>query len=480
MDEVDLRLIATISYIIVDVCIRVGLIFYVPRGRKPGAAMAWLLAIFFLPGLLGIILYLIIGTTRPSRLRRSRQAIVNSRILNSRHVSQLKVVRDGRIAPLLTLNQKLSKFPGSMGNDATIHSDYLETIQRITKDVRKANHYIYIESYVFEMDSVTEPLLIALERAVQRGVAVYVLFDAVGSHKYKNNRKMKKRFTAIGVHWHSMLPVSLIPGKYSRPDLRNHRKLIAIDNTVAYIGSLNLIDPHYQRKDSIIYEEMVARLQGPIVADTAAIIAGDWYTETANAILHFQQCPQPTIKGKQLMQLVPSGPAYKNENNLKLFLQLIYMAKKQIVITNPYLVPTEPLMAALVSAAQRGVRVVIINSEAVDQWMVGHAQRSYYLELLNAGIELYLHNAPVLLHSKHITIDDDVAIIGSSNMDVRSFELNYECILAIYDKKTVRQLKTQQRRNLKNSYRLTHTIWRRRSVWSQFLDSVARLTSALQ
>lgn len=479
MNIESIHIILVAALFIIDYAIRLFLLFYIPKGRKPTAAMAWLLAIFLLPSFIGFILYVIIGTTRPSRLRRQRQAVVNSRILASEHHGKAKRQSD-RIASLIALSEKLSKFPASEGNAISVHADYNQTIKKITQDVKKASHYIYIESYILELDDITEPLFVAMEEAVRRGVDVYVLFDAFGSHKYRNNRRMKKRLTKAGIRWQSLLPIKLVPGKYSRPDLRNHRKLIAIDNKVAYIGSLNLIDAHYQRRDDIVYEEMVARMEGPIVTNTAAIIAGDWYGETSEKVDHFQKCPQPVVVGSQLLQIVPSGPAYKNENNLKLFLSLIYKAKKRIVITNPYLVPTEPLLTALVSAAQRGVEVVIINSEAIDQWMVGHAQRSYYQELLDAGVEIYLHNAPTLLHSKHITVDNDIAIIGSSNMDVRSFELNYECILAIYDEKVVRQLKAHQARNLANSYRLTDAIWSRRSLWNQLLDSIARLTSALQ
>ncbi len=470
----------TITIIALDWVIRLTLLFYIPRGRKPTAATAWLLAIFLLPGLIGLLLFAIIGTTRPSRLRRKRQAIINAKVLASQHHTPKDASYPDRIEPFIRLNRNLSKFPASAGNSSELYTDYLATITRITADVKRAKHYVYIESYILSFDEVTAPLFDAMEQAAMRGVAVYVLFDAFGSRKFRNRRYMKKMLYYASVHWRAMLPISLVPGKYSRPDLRNHRKLIAIDNQVAYIGSLNLVEPRYERKDAIIYEELVTRMKGPIVAHVAAIIAGDWYSETDEAILHFQDMATTIQKTDQLMQIVPSGPAYKNENNLKLFLDLIYSAKKKIVITNPYLVPGEPLLTALITAAQRGVEVTILNSEAVDQWMVGHAQRSYYAQLLGAGITLYLHHAPQLLHSKHITIDDDIAVIGSSNMDVRSFELNYECSLVIYDKRVVKQLAGVQARNISHSYALTPALWKKRSLRDSFLDSVARLTSALQ
>ena len=471
--------VITLVAFIIDIALRIFLIFYVPRGRKPTAATAWLLAIFLIPGIFVLILFGIIGTTRPSRTRRKRQAIINAKVLSSQQSITQNSFND-EIDPFIHLSRNLSKFPAVWGNRSSLHDNYIETIERITRDVAKAKHYVYIESYILSLDVVTEKLFEAMEQAVTRGVVVYVLFDSFGSRNFKHTRAMKRRMTKAGIRWKPMLPISLVPGKYSRPDLRNHRKLIAIDNTTGYIGSLNLIEPRYERKDDIIYEELVLRTEGPIAAHTAAIIAGDWYSETAEILKHFRETPKHTAETGQLMQMIPSGPAYKNENNLKLFLSLIYSAKKKIVITNPYLVPGEPLLMALITAAQRGIDVTILNSEAVDQWMVGHAQRSYYMQLLNAGIHLYLRHAPTLLHSKHITIDNDIAIIGSSNMDVRSFELNYECSLAIYDSAVVKKLQKIQTRNISESYLLTKTIWKKRGAWSLFLDSVARLTSALQ
>jgi len=467
------------TIIVIDWIIRIYLIFHVPRGRKPTAATAWLLAIFLLPGIIGWLLYVIIGSTTLSKQRRARQITINSLVADAAK-QHIKHTLPDSIRSFTTLNQNLSQFPVTGGNAMTVITDYGAIISRIVDDIDQSRYYVYIESYITALDHGTEPLFQALERAVGRGVKVYVLFDAIGSRKFSSYKLMRDRLSDHGIKWRTMLPLSLIPHRYNRPDLRNHRKLIAIDNRAAYIGSLNLIEPRYERKDDIIYEELTARLEGPIVIHTAGIIAGDWYSETGDSIRHFNTIPQIKPTGSLIMQMLPSGPTYKNENNLKLFIDLIYAAKKTIVITNPYLVPTEPLLMALITAAQRGVSVTIINSEAVDQWMVAHAQRSYYQELLSAGVNIYLHKSPVLLHSKHITIDDDIAVIGSSNMDVRSFELNFECSLVIYDKTAVKMLEKMHRTNLAHSSKLTIAVWQHRRVWDSFLDSVARLTSALQ
>lgn len=468
----------TIIVFVIDWAIRLALVFYIPRGRKPTAATAWLLAIFILPGILGLFLYFLIGNTRPSRLRRERQTELNRKILETRPARAPSY--PAAIEPFIRLNRNLSKFQAVYGNKGTILPEYLAIIEHIVRDVKAAKHYIYIESFALALDSVTEPLFEAMEQAADRGVAVYVLFDTIGSHKYDRRLEMERRLRYSAIKWRGMLPISISFKRYSRPDLRNHRKLIAIDNSVAYIGSLNLIHPRYERKDDIIYEELAMRMQGPIVQHVATTIAGDWYSETAEILTEYMELPIQKAKGKQLMQLLPSGPAYKNENNLKLFVDLIYSAKKRIVITNPYLVPTEPLLIALVTAAQRGVEVVIINSEAIDQRWVGHAQRSYYMQLLNAGVQIYLHKAPVLLHSKHLTIDNGIAVIGSSNMDVRSFELDYECSIVIYDKHVVSRLRAVQKHDLSRSTRLTRAVWKKRGFRDLFFDSIARLTSALQ
>lgn len=350
----------------------------------------------------------------------------------------------------------------------------------MTNKIDEAKEYVYVEFFIMALDDTTRPFFAAMERAVQRGVDVYVLFDYIGSRKCPHFRKMKQHLDAIGVSWRPILPLRLRPSQYNRPDLRNHRKIVVIDNTDAYIGSLNMIDKTYHRKDDLSYIELVAHLQGPSVNELAAVFAGDWYNETNDTLEHFMQNSAMSSNGDASVQIVPSGPDYPYENNLKYIVTLIQNAKTSIHITNPYLVPDEPLLNALVTASLRGVHVSVLNSEAMDQWMVGHAQRSYYEELLRAGVQIALYKKPQLVHEKYMSIDDEVAIIGSSNLDRRSFELDHECIAAVYDTKTAKALTRHHRDFLKRSSPVTLSNWMKRSAWHVFLDSVARLTSALQ
>jgi cardiolipin synthase A/B len=485
MSEHDYQMIAwaiTAVIYVADFIIRICLLVYIPKNRKPTAAMAWLLLIFIIP-LFGTILFFILGSTKLSRRRRRQQIQVNQML--KRYTKQLR--RKGLSTKLSTphdiqakLAESLTSFAPTRHNRITIMSGYDNLIEELVQKVNLAKEYVYVEFYILAMDESTEPFFQALEAAVQRGVSVRVLFDAWGSKKFPHFRAMMRRLTDGGIAWHKILPVSFNPRKYNRIDLRNHRKIVVIDNTHAYIGSFNMIDKTYHRKDTISYIELVAHLQGPSVNDAAAVFASDWYLETGEFLHHFMKNPTPATKGGSVVQIVPSGSTYPYQNNLRLFNSLIQSARKSVIITNPYLVPDESLLGALISAAQRGVRVSILNSEAMDQWMVGHAQRSYYEELIKAGAVISLYKKPQLVHEKFMSIDDQVAVIGSSNLDIRSFELNLECVVVAYDAKTARLLTKHHDKLRENAHQVHLEAWKRRSVWQSFLDSIARLTSALQ
>ena len=233
-----------------------------------------------------------------------------------------------------------------------------------------------------------------------------------------------------------MLPLRPLKGQFQRPDLRNHRKLMVVDGRVGFMGSQNLIEPGYNKPKNHAagreWVELVARIDGPTVNALRAVFAQDWYIETHER-LGDEITPDTVIAHPDGIagQVLPSGPGYATENNLRLFTALIYSAQRRISLTSPYFVPDEPLLYAVTTAARRGVDVELFVSEEGDQFMVFHAQCSYYAALLEAGVRIYLYPAPAVLHSKHFSIDDDVAVIGSSNMDMRSFALNYEVSLML-------------------------------------------------
>lgn len=474
--------IITWTILAIDLVIRLALILYIPKNRKPSAALAWLLAIFVAP-LLGTLLFLILGSTRLSRERRDRQPAVERslRALSKtfRTAGHTKQV-EGSFAQTSLLGEALGGLSPIGGNEVEILNGYDSLIAAMTQRVTAAQHYVYLEFFIIAQDAETEAFIGALEQAAGRGVAVYVLFDWFGSRKFAHYHSLKRRFKRAGIHYSAMLPISLRPRRYSRPDLRNHRKIVAIDNYSAFVGSLNMIEATYARKDAIHYTELVAHMTGPVASEAAAIVASDWFLETGEAIRHHLTLPVARTAGSVVTQMVPSGPGYAYQNNLKLFVSLIYRSTRSIQITNPYFVPDETLIAAITAASKRGVKVSILNSQAMDQWMVGHAQRSYYEQLLEAGIDIRLFPAPELIHSKYMVIDDEVAVVGSSNLDIRSFELNLENSTVFYDSATARTLSRLHKKDLRRSTPLTLAKWKKRPLHKTFLDSLARLTSDLQ
>jgi len=298
-----------------------------------------------------------------------------------------------------------------------------------------------------------------------------------------------KKLSATKIDWHPMLPIQPLKGKFRRPDLRNHRKLMVVDGRVGFTGSLNVTERGYNKpknhKAGREWVELMMRLHGPVVAALEAVFNGDWYAET-NEMLDAQVVPVseepagPNVLRNVECQVVPSGPGFVTENNLRLFTTLLYQARKRISLTSPYFVPDESLLYAVTSAVQRGIPVELFVSEQSDQFMVGHAQASYYRALLEAGVTIYLYPPPWILHSKFFSIDDDVAVVGSSNMDMRSFALNYEISTLLVGPEITAKVREVEDMYREISRPLTLEEWDQRSPRLTYVDNVMRLTAALQ
>ncbi len=278
---------------------------------------------------------------------------------------------------------------------------------------------------------------------------------------------------SAGVEVRSMLPVGLFRQNAARFDLRNHRKVIVIDGHIGYIGSQNIADPAFVK--NYPNEELVARVTGPIVSQLQAVFLADHYLETEKVLDREELFPDLEPTGNSVAQLVPSGPGYGQENGRDLIISMLYEARQRVVIVTPYFVPDEPFLQAICSAGQReNVEVHLVVSKHANQLITQLAQRSYYDDLLEAGVQIHLYR-PHFLHAKLLTIDDDVALLGSTNMDIRSFALNAEINLLIYDRAVVQQLKAIQGSYFANSERLTPESWQKRSVFAKIAQNTARL-----
>jgi cardiolipin synthase len=477
--------------VLADLAIRIAALIIVPRERKPTAAMAWLLAIFLIP-FVGIILFLLIGKAKLPRKRMERQLEINRIIAQRSADIDLRLgdaVWPKWFASLVRQNTVLGALPAIGGNDAELIGEYQTSIDRMTVDLDGAERWIHVEFFIVAFDDTTRGFFAAMERAVQRGVTVRLLMDYIASRKVPVHAATVAELDRIGVQWAYLLPFRPFKGQSQRPDLRNHRKLVVVDGRVAYTGSQNLIardydSPKNQKRD-LMWQELVVRLTGPTVTAVNAVFLSDWYAETDEVLLDREHVPAAGIPvvptGTQVVcQIVPSGPAYEQENNLRMFLGLVNAAQERVIITSPYFVPDEAMMYAITSARLRGLEVQLFVSEIGDQGSVWHAQRSYYGALLRAGVRIFLYPGPYILHAKHLSIDDDVAVIGSSNMDIRSFALNFEISLLVRGASFVSALREVEAGYRAIGRELTLDEWKREPASATFLDGVARLTSALQ
>ncbi|KGJ78542.1 cardiolipin synthase [Cryobacterium roopkundense] len=472
---------------IIDFAVRIVAIIVVPRNRRPMSGMAWLLTIFFIP-YVGVLLFLLIGYRTLPKKRLAKQEEINRFIRESTEGME-RVDRDqpwpSWLESVVELNRNLGAMPLVGDNRASLLGEYQESIDTMIADIDAARKYVHVEFYILSLDTTTAPFFDALENAVTRGVTVRVLMDHIQSMRKPGFRQTKQRLTDAGVSWELMLPVQPLRGKWQRPDLRNHRKLLIVDGLVGFMGSQNIIDRSYNMRRNIRrglqWKDLMTRVEGPIVLGLNAIFITDWYSETDELLTRDVEPTVPNLGLEGLdCQVVPSGPGFKGENNLRLFLAMLYYAQDRIIITSPYFVPDEAMAYAITTATQRGIHVELFVSEIGDQALVYHAQRSYYEELLTAGVHIYMYQAPYILHAKHFTIDEDVAVIGSSNMDMRSFSLNMEVSLMVRGKSFVQDLRKMEDGYRANSTELTLETWLKQPLRSTVLDNLARLTSAVQ
>jgi cardiolipin synthase A/B len=480
--------IVAVALTVLNVLICLAALGVVPGNRKPSTGMAWLILVLAVP-FLGLIAFFFFGTTRVDRHRHEKQRQVNDEI-HARTTAMAALTESNPglayVASVARLNRNLGALPGVAGNHAVFFEDYHESIAAMAAEVDTAREFVHVQFYITAWDDVTEPFFAALVRATERGVKVRLLFDHLGSRGIPVYKDLLRRLDETKIEWHPMMPIQPLKGRWRRPDLRNHRKILVVDGRVAFAGSQNLIEPGYDKpKNHQLgreWVELTTRVEGPVVAELNAVFLTDWYSETDeildDTIAGFGRAGGTV--GDLTVQVVPSGPGFVSENNLRMFTVLLYSAQRRISITSPYFVPDESLLYAVTTAPQRGIDVELFVSEAADQFMVHHAQSSYYQALLKAGVRIYLYPAPYVLHSKHFTIDDDVAVIGSSNMDMRSFSLNYEVSLMMLGGDVVARMRKVEDHYRSLSRELTLEEWGQRSFGAKYVDNVMRLTSALQ
>jgi cardiolipin synthase len=394
--------------------------------REPASRLAWILAIFALP-IAGVVLYLLLGETRISGPRRTRGKEINARLPRPPGNYECGGEAGGAHWAPFALARTVNHLDSTSGNSARLAADSNAAIDEMVADVDAAREIVHGCFYIWLADNNGLKLKDAFMRAAKRGVRVRLLADALGSRRLIRSdhwRDMRES----GCEARVALPVgnplwTVIRG---RVDLRNHRKLMVVDNRIAWCGSQNCADPEFRIKPRYApWVDIMSRWEGPVALHCQYLFVSDWIAEGGEEITDLLTGPLPSASGSIVAQVLGTGPTAEFDAMPACFSELIHSAREELVVTTPYFVPDEQLLFALTSAARRGVRTLMLFPRRNDNWIVAGASRSYYKDLIDAGAEIYEFK-PGLLHAKTMVVDGCTGLIGSANLDRRSFELNFE------------------------------------------------------
>lgn len=460
--------------------IRIGMVPVVLRRRfQPVTSLAWLTLIFFLP-LAGLVVYLLVGVSYLGRRRaRTHRQVVGGSPLPERlarmYRERPEVLPEQRT--MIIQAEQISGNPILGGNRVQMISDTGELVKSLVADIDAAEHHAHLLFYIFWPDAVGMRVIEALKRAAQRGVTCRLIADATGSRPLFRSAAVGEMRQA-GVEVIAALPAAPWRRKLARLDLRNHRKIAVIDGHCAYTGSHNIVVEDYGNKRAGRWVDLGARLTGPVVAQLQIAFLDDWAFETGRRLDDDALYPDLDSVGHVPAQVVPTGPSHEAETFRWVLLAALNSAQSRIILTTPYLIPDEPTVLALAMAADRGVEVDVVVPRRSDHPLVEAAGRWYYEQLLEHGIKLHLYRDG-MLHAKTITVDDAFALLGSANLDIRSFYLNFEINVLLYGPEITAQLRFAQRQYLAASDPLHLNEWRNRPLLRQYVESAAALFSPI-
>lgn len=464
----------TIAYfIIITICI----IVIVSENRNPIRSIAWIIALIALPGI-GLLFYLFFGRSMKGKhliSRHNKRRMLNNISTNRINLRELDITEEDR--QLIKLAYAVNHSPLYINNTIDIFTDGRSKFEALINDLENARQSIYLQYYIFEDDSLGRRISEILTRKADEGITVKVIYDHVGSFSAPNHffRRMRQK----GVDTHPFFRVTF-PQLANRINWRNHRKIVVIDNSIGYIGGMNIAERYLTGlKDGAEWRDTHFRLQGDIVQALIYSFAIDWYfLKEPDSELQLKAADNSEISNDCAMQLVTSGPIDQWGNIAMCFLKAISGAKKSIFIQTPYFLPTDPLMNALEAAALAKVDVRIMIPSKCDSRLLQLAGYSYITRCLKAGIKVYMYN-PGMLHAKAMTIDDDFTTAGSTNFDFRSFENNFESNLLIYDKDVSRRMRDIFFQDQKKCRKIKYSEWRARPVSQRAIESIVRLFAPL-
>lgn len=411
--------------------------------RDPASRIAWILFIMALP-YVGAVVYLLLGEVRPAgfsvrqRLPDSSQPLSSSSVTDNANIPE-------NASPGFAIGASISGFAPVGGNTGHLLDDSNSTINAIVADIDAATEHVHLLFYIWLSDTNGRKVVDAMVRAAQRGVTCRVIVDDLGSRDFIRGEHWSAMGRA-GVQLARAQPIGNIVVRIlkGRVDVRNHRKIVVIDNHITYCGSQNCADPEFAVKAKYApWVDAVVRFEGPIARQNQQLFLADWLICTHEDRRELAHRPMPELEPGFVAQVIGTGPENHYSATPELFATLMFSARRELVVTTPYYVPDDSMQAALCACARRGIATTIVFPARNDSWFVGAASRSYYSELLDAGVCIREYVGG-LLHAKSLTVDGEMTLIGSANMDRRSFDLNFENNILFHDVHLTQAIRRRQ------------------------------------
>jgi cardiolipin synthase len=458
--------------------------FVLVRRKEPSATIAWILTLVFLPAL-GAVLFLLFGRDRvrwPAKRKRALDAIVRAQVAASRDEDRgadgtPEIPLDSPLErSLFRIGARLTHLRATSGNHVDVLVDGNAMYDCLGAAIDGARHHVHAEFYLIRNDATGRWFRDRLVEAAKRGVTVRLLIDGFGCFPLGAawRHPLRKAGASVG-EFLPMRSVLLQP-----VNLRNHRKIVVIDGQTAFTGGFNVGDEYRGQMPGIGgWRDVHLRIDGPAAAELQRVFFQDWAFATRQPIAPGEYFPKdPPPCGDATIAVVTSGPDTHTEAIHRLFFGAIVGAEREVLVTTPYFVPTESLMVAMELAAMRGVAVKLLLPGRSNHRVTFHAGRSFYAQLLEAGVDL-LEYVPGIVHAKTLVADGKVALVGSANMDLRSFRLNFEVHTLVHDPTTATTLCEAFRAHEADSRQVDLASWRERDWALRMKEGAARLVSPL-
>jgi cardiolipin synthase len=457
----------------------IGRVLIRPR-LDPSVRLAWIMVIEAVP-LLGILAYLLFGEIRLNQAEVLRMADVRDRLTGMRSEAPALLAQpEADDGPIVATNTAVGGMPLRLGNRLTLLEESDAAIDRLVEAIDGAKDHVHILFYIWLPDISGTKVAEAIARAARRGVACRVIVDALGSRGLVRSPEWGVMQSA-GAECVTAFPLGLpfISILFRRLDLRNHRKIVVVDNRLAFTGSRNCSDTAFAVKPRFApWVDILLSVEGPVVRQLQSVFLGDWMSYTGQDLGHMLCLVEAVALPGISAQVVSTGPDRRAGSISDCLASMLHAARERVIITTPYYVPDAALDAAIRAAARRGVEVTMILPAKNDSLVVGAVSQGFYYGLLSAGVRLHLFQHG-LLHSKIVSVDGRMAMLGSANLDRRSFELNYEVNMAVFDDDFVAAIDARQNSYLERAHETTLEEVRNWSMWRRLRNNLMALASPL-